>query len=137
MSMPLILLVEDDDDARHIFSTILRHGGFEVKEASNGSPVVELTRLLKPAVVVMDLFMPEVNGWQAISLLKGDEETAGIPVIALTAHVFDGAEDRAMGAGFESYLTKPLDPRALVKEVRRVIVARHFSPFPAAGARAS
>src|SRR5688500_3140852 len=121
MSDPVILVVEDDENARDIFSTILRHHGFEVREARNGAVVLELARELRPAVVLMDLSMPVVDGWTALRQLKADERTAAIPVVALTAHSMQGDRQRTVDAGFDGYLSKPIDPNNIVTEIKRLI----------------
>jgi two-component system, cell cycle response regulator DivK len=121
MDSPLILIVEDNTDAREIFSTYLRHSGFSVAEASDGVDVLRLTKELRPAVVLMDLSMPQVDGWTALRQLKADEQTAGVPVVALTAHSMEGDEQKTIEAGFISYLSKPLDPKKMVSEVRRIL----------------
>ena len=120
MSPPLILLVEDDPDAREIFSTFLRHMGFDVHNTPNGEQVLQLARELRPSVVLMDLSMPRVDGWTALGHLRGDPDTAAIPILALTAHSMDDDRRRATDAGFDGYLLKPLEPRAVLKEVRRL-----------------
>ena len=121
MGQPVILIVEDDENARDIFSTLLRHHGFDVQEARNGEQVLELAREHKPAVVLMDLSMPIVDGWTALRQLKANEHTADIPVVALTAHSMEGDRRRTQDAGFDSYLAKPLDPHRVLSEVRRLI----------------
>jgi two-component system, cell cycle response regulator DivK len=117
----LILVVEDNSDAREIFSTYLRHHGFRVAETRDGRDVLKMSRELQPAVVLMDLSMPQMDGWTAIQKLKADPATAAIPVVALTAHSMEGDEAKTLDAGFVSYLSKPLDPMAVVNEVRRLV----------------
>lgn len=118
---PLVLVVEDDADARDIFCTILLHHGFRVEEARNGREVLRLARELRPAVVLMDLTMPTVDGWTALRQLREDRSTATIPVVALTAHTMVGDEARTKDAGFDGYLSKPLSPGLVVAEVKRLI----------------
>ena len=92
MTSVSVLLVEDNEDNRTIYTTILRHCGHEVAEAGTGEEGIRLARELRPAVILMDVAMPGIDGWEATRRLKADPETAHIPVIALTAHAM--AEDR-------------------------------------------
>jgi two-component system, cell cycle response regulator DivK len=121
MSRPPILLVEDNVDNRTIYSTILRHCGHEVVEAGTGEEGIRLAREVLPSVILMDVAMPGIDGWEATRRLKQDELTAKIPVIALTAHAM--AEDRrkALEAGCEGYLAKPIEPRRVVEEVEKML----------------
>ncbi len=121
VSQPLVLVIEDDENARDIVSTILRHHGYQVHAANDGVEIVEVARELMPAVVLMDLSMPRVDGWTALKRLRSDRDTAGIPVVALTAHSMRGDQQKTADAGFDSYLSKPLDPHAVLDEVRRLI----------------
>ncbi|HEU0013909.1 MAG TPA: response regulator [Longimicrobium sp.] len=116
-----ILLVEDNEDNRTIYSTILRHFGHEVAEAANGEDGIRLAQELNPAVILMDVAMPGIDGWEATRRLKADHRTAKIPVIALTAHAMAEDRQRAQDAGCESYLSKPVEPRKVVEEVQRLL----------------
>lgn len=127
---PLVLLVEDNADNRVIYSTILRHVGHAVAEASTGDEGVRLARELKPALILMDVAMPGISGWEATRLIKADPETAHIPVVALTAHAM--AEDRrtAEEVGCDGYLAKPIEPRRVVEEVARLLAPTSATPAP-------
>jgi CheY-like chemotaxis protein len=103
-----------------IVSTILRHNGFAVEETADGRDVLRLARELKPAVILMDLSMPRVDGWTALKQLKADQATASVPVVALTAHSMADDKQKTVDAGFAGYLSKPLDPNRVVTEVRRL-----------------
>lgn len=114
-----ILLVEDDADNRAIYRTILEHAGYGVLVAENGEVGVKTALEHRPALVLMDISMPVMSGWDAIRLLKEDPRTAPIPVFALSAHVLlEGAYRAALDAGFESYLTKPVEPKGVLEAVR-------------------
>jgi two-component system, cell cycle response regulator DivK len=121
MSSATVLLVEDNEDNRTIYTTILRHVGHEVIEAANGEDGIRLARERLPAVILMDVAMPGIDGWEATRRLKGDPATAGIPVIALTAHAMAEDRQRAADAGCEGYLAKPIEPRRVVEEVNRML----------------
>jgi CheY-like chemotaxis protein len=116
-----VLIVEDNRDNRFIYRTILEHHGYEVLEACDGEAGVRLVRERLPDLVLMDISIPIIDGHQATRLLKADPATAGIPVIALTAHAM--AEDRVLAAeaGCDAYLSKPAEPKQVVAEVRRLI----------------
>jgi CheY-like chemotaxis protein len=124
VARPLILLVEDNEDNRIVYATILRHFGFEVAEALNGADGVEAARRLRPALVLMDISIPVIDGWEATRILKGDEATRDIPVIALTAHALTKDRERATEVGCDGYLAKPCEPRTVVAEVQRLLAAR-------------
>jgi len=127
-----VLLVEDNEDNRIIYSTVLRHLGYEVVEAQDGLRAVELARSLKPDIILMDISIPEMDGWEATRVLRQDPITKDIPIVALTAHALADDRERATALGFTSYLAKPVEPRAVVAEVRRWIGDRTGAP-PAAG----
>lgn len=114
-----LLLVEDNEDNRIIYSTVLRHRGYTVVEAHDGLQAVALARELRPALILMDLSIPELDGWEATRILRTDPATSEIPIIALTAHALADDRERASAMGFTSYLAKPVEPRAVVAEVRR------------------
>jgi CheY-like chemotaxis protein len=112
-----ILLVEDNDDNRTIYRTILEHHGHRVVEAENGAVGVARASTAKPDLVLMDLAMPVMDGYEATRRLKASADTAQIPVVALTAFALADDRERAEGVGFDGYLTKPMEPQRLVSEV--------------------
>lgn len=116
-----ILLVEDNEDNRTIYRTILQHGGYEVAEAGDGEAALRMARELIPALVLMDISIPLIDGWEATRRLKSDPATARIPVIALTAHAQDADRQRSLEAGCDGYLVKPIEPRAVLREVERFV----------------
>ncbi|HEX8359512.1 MAG TPA: response regulator [Longimicrobium sp.] len=121
MTTPTILLVEDNPDNRTIYGTILRHFGYEVAEAETGEDGIRLARELHPALILMDVAMPGMDGWEATRILKGDAATAAIPIIALTAHAMMEDRKRAQEVGCDGYLSKPVEPRRVVQEVERLL----------------
>ena len=120
---PLVLIVDDYQDAREMYAEYLEFSGFRVAEARNGAEAVEKAFALRPSVILMDLSLPVMDGWEATRRLKADVRTRSIPVVALTGHALDGHSREAQEAGCVAYVTKPCLPDALVIEVRRVLAA--------------
>ena len=118
---PLILVVDDYDDAREMYSEYLQFCGFRVAEARNGNEAIEQAFAVKPDLILMDLSLPGMDGWEATRQLKADERTRQIPVVALTGHALAGASEGAKKAGCDSFVTKPCLPDDLVVEVRRML----------------
>lgn len=116
-----LLLVEDNEDNRIIYCTVLRHLGYIVLEAQDGVQAVELARSAQPDLILMDISIPRMDGWEATRVLRGDPRTSAIPIIALTAHALADDRARASQVGFSSYLAKPIEPRVVVAEIRRWI----------------
>lgn len=116
-----VLLVEDNEDNRIVYSTILKHFGFRVSEALNGEDGIAKARSQKPDLILMDISIPVVDGWEATKVLKRDPETSHIPIIALTAHALASDREKAMEVGCDGYLAKPCEPRAVVAEVQRFL----------------
>jgi two-component system cell cycle response regulator DivK len=117
----LVLVVEDYQDAREMYAAYLQFSGFDVAEASNGVEAVEKTTELLPDIVLMDLALPRMDGWEATRRLKGDPRTRHIPIVALTGHALAGHAEGAREAGCDSFVTKPCLPDALVAEIRRLL----------------
>ena len=116
-----LLLVEDNEDNRIIYCTVLRHLGYEVIEAQDGVRAVELARSVQPDLILMDISIPVIDGWEATQVLKHDPDTRNIPIIALTAHALASDREKAMEVGCDGYLAKPCEPRAVVAEVQRFL----------------
>ena len=114
-----VLLVEDNEDNRFIYATALRYVGYEVIEAVSGRQGIERAREQMPDLILMDISIPDVDGWEATIVLKADPLTRHIPIIAVTAHVLPGDERRSMEAGCDGYLAKPVSPATLIAEVDR------------------
>lgn len=121
---PLVLIVEDQGELRELYAHELALSGFDVIEAANGADAIARTAADAPDVVLMDLSLPVVDGWEATRRLKSDARTAHIPVVALTAHDGSGELQRATRAGCDWFVPKPCPPDALVTEVRRVLSNR-------------
>lgn len=119
-----VLLVEDNEDNQIIYRTILEHVGHTVLLAGDGAEAVALVRAERPDVVLMDVSLPIMDGWEATERLQADPVTRDIPVIALTAHALDRDRARAHAVGCRAYLTKPVDPRAVLAVVADLLAAR-------------
>ncbi len=114
---PLVLVVDDFEDNRAMYAEYLRFAGLRVAEARNGAEAVDKATRLAPSVIVMDLSLPVMDGWEATRRLKADARTRAIPVIALTGHALEGHSKSAKEAGCQSFLAKPCLPEELLKEV--------------------
>ena len=121
---PLILVVDDYQDAREMYAEYLEYSGFRVAEARNGNEAVEQAFALQPDLILMDLSLPGMDGWEATRRLKADDRTRQIPIVALTGHALAGASEGAKRAGCDSFVTKPCLPDDLVVEVRRMLNSR-------------
>lgn len=116
---PLVLVVDDFADNREMFAEYLVLSGFEVDEAATGRDALDRAFASVPDVIVMDLSLPEISGWEATRQLKADPRTHHVPVIALTGHALADHAREAKEAGCDAFLTKPCLPDALVAEIRR------------------
>ncbi len=114
-----ILLVEDNADNQAIYRTILEHSGFTVVSAWDGEEAVSVARATLPDLIFMDISIPKMDGLAATRVLKADEATASIPIIALTAHAMQEDRTKALEAGCDAYLAKPVEPRRVMDEARR------------------
>ena len=121
---PLVLVVDDVAHGREIFAEYLEFRGFRVATAEDGIEAMEKAFDLRPDVILMDLSLPGIDGWEATRRLKQDERTRGIPIIALTAHALASAHDRAKEVGCDAVVTKPCIPKDLEAEVRRQLAVR-------------
>ncbi|MBK8781629.1 MAG: response regulator [Anaerolineales bacterium] len=117
MSKGHILVVEDNMDTYELVRFILEKNGYDTFLAMNGRDGVNAATKQLPDLIIMDLAMPEMDGWTAMHLIKNDARTASIPMIALTAHVLPADRQRAMDAGCDEYITKPMDLLDLVESV--------------------
>lgn len=121
MPGPLILIVDDNLDAREMYGMYLEHEGFRWAEAANGQDAIQKTRDAQPSLILMDATMPGMDGWEAARRLKQDAATRDIPLIMLTAHAFQEHRQRAADAGADGFLAKPVLPDQLAVEIRRVL----------------
>ena len=115
--MPKILLVEDNEMNRDLLTRRLAKRGYEVVIAVDGLQAVDLAGAKLPDLILMDLSLPVLDGWEATRRIKSDDQTRGIPVIALTAHAMSGDRERALEAGCDDYDTKPIDLKRLLEKI--------------------
>lgn len=118
MSSGRILIVEDNMDTYELVRFILEKNGYETFLAVNGRDGVNAAGKQKPDLIIMDLSMPEMDGWTATRLIKGNAATSSIPLIALTAHALPADRKRAFDAGCDEYITKPMDLIDLLETVK-------------------
>lgn len=116
--MTKILLVEDNEMNRDMLSRRLARNGFEVLIAVNGQEGVDIALAEKPALILMDMSLPVLDGWEATRQVKAHPETASIPVIALTAHAMASDREQAMAAGCDDFDTKPVELPRLLEKIR-------------------
>jgi two-component system cell cycle response regulator DivK len=113
-----ILVVEDNELNMKLFRDVLVAGGYRTFEATTGGQAVEMAIENAPDLVLMDIQLPDIDGVQALGRLRANERTAAIPVLALTAQAMDGDRERFLAAGFDGYLSKPVNVRELIGTVR-------------------
>ena len=122
-TMPSILLVEDNELNRDMLSRRLERKGYIVAIAVDGQQGVDMALANPPDLILMDMSLPVMDGWEATRRLKADERTKHIPVIALTAHAMDGDEQKAREAGCDDYDTKPVELPRLLEKMERLLKA--------------
>jgi CheY-like chemotaxis protein len=116
-----ILVVEDNDISRDILARLLKREGHEVLFAGDGRTAVEIALAEQPAVILMDLSLPVMDGWEATRRIKGHRKTEAIPVIALTAHAFEKDVKKARASGCDYYETKPVVYPRLMKKIQSLV----------------
>lgn len=117
----VILIVEDDPKNLKLIRDLLQIRGYTTLEATDGKQGVDMARAKIPDLILMDIQMPVMDGFEAISILKADPVTKSIPIIALTAFAMQGDREKCMEAGCNDYITKPLDTRAFVTKVKEYL----------------
>jgi len=113
-----ILVIEDQEDNRAILRDLLGSAGYECLEAVNGADGVAAAARERPDLILMDIQLPEIDGYEATRRIKADAALAAIPIIAVTSYALSGDEAKARAAGCDDYVTKPYSPRALLATVR-------------------
>ena len=119
--MAVLLLVEDNDLNRDMLSRRLKKRGYEVLLAMDGIEGLDMCREHHPDLVLMDMSLPRLDGWEATRLLRADAATAHIPVLALTAHAMGGDREKALAAGCDDYDTKPVDMARLLFKIETLL----------------
>jgi two-component system cell cycle response regulator DivK len=118
-----VLIIEDEPKNLKLFRDLLQRFGYETVEATDGEQGVELARARRPNLILMDIMMPKMDGLEATRILKADTTTKNIPIIALTSYAMKGDKERALEAGCDGYIAKPVDIQELLKAVE------HFLQF--------
>ena len=126
--MPRVLVVEDNEENRDALTRRLQRRGFEVVLAEDGVQGVERARAEKPDLILMDMNMPELDGWEATRQIKAIAELATIPVIALTAHAMTGDRERALAVGCSDYHTKPIEFPRLLEQIETILQSTRKAP---------
>ena len=129
--MPKVLVVEDNEESREGLARHLRRRGYETLIAVDGRQGVDLARAEVPDLILMDMSLPVLDGWEATRQLKAAPQTQGIPVIALTAHAMAGDREKALEAGCDNYDTKPVEFVRLLAKIQSLLerkVARRGTP---------
>ncbi|HEV7502782.1 MAG TPA: response regulator [Vicinamibacteria bacterium] len=127
---PVVLLVDDIEDCRDVYGQYLRHTGYEVVEAADGQEALAKVDVRVPDVIVMDLWMPHLDGWESIRRLKASPATAKIPVLVLTGDAYEQARRDAEEAGCQAYMVKPCLPMHVTAEVGRLVLATKVPAAP-------
>lgn len=118
-----VLLVEDNDDNASIYQIVLEHSGYQVTRAADGEEALRIVAPLLPDLILMDISLPKLDGWQVTAAIKGNPVLKSIPIVAVTAHAFDMDQQKARLLGFDGYLAKPVEPRRVLAEVEKLIGA--------------
>ena len=119
--MPRILLVEDNEMNRDMLSRRLKRRGYEVVIAVDGATGVAMAKSEAPDLILMDMSLPVMDGWEATRKIKADSQTSSIPTIALTAHAMSGDREKALNAGCDDYDTKPIELSRLLKKIEALL----------------
>lgn len=130
MGQPTILLIEDNEDNAAIYTACLEHFGHRVVRAADGAEGVRLARETSPSLILLDISLPVLSGWEVAEILRREERTAQTPILVCTAHDTAADRDRAAQLGCEGYLAKPCPPGVLLAEVERWLDAPASSPLP-------
>src|SRR4030043_431083 len=124
-----ILVVDDNQDSRELVVKVLKNKGYEMVEAIDGEEAVEKAIAQKPDLILLDISIPQLNGYEVTRILKGKEDVKDCPVVALTAHAMKGDRLKALEAGCEGYITKPINVRELPAQVKSFIRGRWESIY--------
>jgi two-component system, cell cycle response regulator DivK len=123
---PPIVVVDDDGDAREMLSEYLAFCGFVVHQAQDGCEAIEVAARVRPAVMLMDLMMPRMDGWEATRRLKTDARTRGVAIVAVSACTHPGDQERARRVGCDEFICKPVDLEYLAGLVNRLLARAHL-----------
>ncbi len=122
MSARKILVVEDNDMNMQLVEFLLEEGGYEIVKATSGEEALAITRDgVAPDLILMDIHLPGMDGLSVVRAMKGEERTARIPILALTAHAMRGDKDRFLEAGCDGYISKPIDVKTFISSIERYL----------------
>ena len=121
--MKRVLIIEDTEDNRRILRDLLTTAGFDLVEATDGAEGVELAGRVRPDLILMDIQLPVIDGYEATRRIKADPALSHIPIIAVTSYALSGDEDKALAAGCDAYVAKPFSPRQLLAKIRQFLPA--------------
>ena len=120
-SLKKVLVVEDDQDNREMVLKVLKHNGYGVIEAVDGQEAIEKAKTENPDLILLDLYIPKMDGYEVTRMLKGDQDLKHIPIIALTAHAMKGNREEALAAGCDGYIAKPINVRELPQQIEQFL----------------
>jgi two-component system cell cycle response regulator DivK len=116
-----ILVVEDQEDNRRILHDLLTNAGYEIVQAENGEEAVKAAAAQRPDLILMDIQLPLLDGYEATRRIKADPALRAIPIIVVTSYALSGDESKARAAGCDAYITKPYSPRAILAKIREYV----------------
>lgn len=122
-----VLLVDDEPDNVEVLAETLEFNGISVQFANNGLQGLEALQHMQATLILLDLSMPVMDGWQALRRIKADPNFCNIPVVAISAHAIHGDKERALAAGFDGYLTKPVNVRNLIADLRTALAEKQMT----------
>ncbi len=117
-----VLVVEDDQDNREMVLKVLKHNGYRAVEAVDGQEAIEKAEAENPDLILLDLYIPKMDGYEVTRRLKGDRDLKHIPIIALTAHAMKGNREEALAAGCDGYIAKPINVRELPQKIEHFLM---------------
>ena len=121
-SLKKVLVVEDDQDNREMVLKVLKHNGYQAIEAVDGEEAIEKAKAENPDLILLDLYIPKMDGYEVTRRLKGDQGLRHIPIIALTAHAMKGNREEALAAGCDGYIAKPINVRELPQQIEHFLM---------------
>jgi len=124
-----ILVVDDNQDSRELVVKVLKNKGYEMVEATDGEEALERAVAEKPDLILLDISIPKLNGYEVARILKGKEEFKNVPIVALTAHAMKGDRAKALEAGCEGYISKPINVRELPAQIKSFLRGRWESIY--------
>ena len=125
--MKNILLIEDNEQNRYLVTFLLQQRGFQVTAAVDGRSGIAMARSLRPELILLDIQLPELDGYAVARLLRADEQCRHIPIVAVTSYAMEGDREQALAAGCDGYIEKPINPDTFVGEVERQLAQRERS----------